>query len=187
MQISSPIPLWERVWRRALELAGELTDGMIWQGIFRVQRQPEDVRHHAEIMSSLQGIDRLFFQAVAKYPEWFADPLMRKQISPAVSTARRIGPNTVELSMDENRYLFRLMNRPCASPYGVMLHQHGTLELAVNGKNVLRLKLMQDQETMDFSWHKVDIDLFEPGPWVEALRHLNQEILAESRTEGLSA
>ncbi len=181
MQISSSLSIWERLWRRALETASELTDGMIWQGMLRAQRQPEDVRRHAEILSMLKGIDRLFFHELSQYPEWAQDVELRGRICSWVSSIRRINTDTVSLKMRGSTYRFHFTSRPCASADGEKLHHHGTLQLFINGRQVLGLKLVQDDEALDVDWHEVDIDTFVNGNWVADLKSLSQQILSENR------
>jgi hypothetical protein len=179
MQISGSLPAWERLWRKVLELANGLTEGMIWQGILRTHRQPEDVRRHADILSQIKGLDGRFFHELAQYPEWMLDSHMRSHVCSWVQVAWRINEETVGLNIRGHKYVLCFSRRPCDAADGQVLHRHGLLTLSVNRKEVLRLKLLQDEEGRDAGWHEVDIDTFVPGTWISKLRDLKEQIAAE--------
>lgn len=175
-----------RLWRRFLELAGGLTDGMIWQGMLRKHRRPEDVRRHAEILSRIRGLDGRFFHELAQYPEWMLDQAMRPRVCSWVQVAWRINEKTVGLNVGGHQYVLSFSHRPCDAADGQALHRHGLLSLAVDRKEVLRLKLLQDEEGPDADWHEVDIDRFVPGQWIADLRSLREQIAAEASAKSAS-
>lgn len=181
MQISSSAPRGERVLRWAMAMVSDLADSLIWQRSTSPHRQPEDVRRHATLLSMVKGVDRLFFDELSYYPEWQQDSSRQSELCAAVENPERLDDGIIRMRFNGEDFLFRFHSQRCVME-DEHSHQHGTLDLTVDGRHVLRLRLVREDEGSDRNWYEVDFETFEEGNWIRHLQDLEKQVIAQRQT-----